>query len=335
VKPDYYTALYMMGWSSIAKRFEIIPGVVVRKLQEQESARYGRSAGPDHNPHFNANYMVEVYADKYLEALRERVEEKNRNHVTSENLKGEIMPLLMQTGMSLHLVTGNFFCFYHSITKVRTDNVAHTISVSFPVRLPRPHITGAIRDPQITVDSLDRKTRRKISAIAFRIDPIYRVGLFSNCTLSLALAHFSNALYSNFQTECFLSLCTCVEALLNSKGTEVSHTVCERLALCLSSDPDERHAIYGEMKKIYGIRSDIVHGNFRNLKKRITRRDMFIHARDPVWCLVPSERLGKLYEFASSLLELFIMQEELYELSMNHSGDAARMNDYFKRLIFS
>lgn len=324
----------MMGWSSITKRFEVIPGVVVRKLREEESAKYTRSMGPDHNPHFDANYMVEVYADKYLDALKERVEEKYRDRVTSENLELETMPLLMQTGLSLHLVTRNFFCFYHSVRKVRTDNVAHSIGVNFPVKLPRPHVTHAIRDPQFSLTTLDASARRKVSKIALRIDPIYRVGVFSNCTLSLALAHFTNALYSNFQTECFLSLCTCVEALLNSKGVEVSHTVCERTALCLSSDPEERHAIYQEMRMIYDIRSQIIHGNFKHMKKRLTFRDMFIHARDPIWCFVPSERLGKLYEYARLLLELFITRDELYNLSMNHSGDAKKMNDHFNKLIF-
>ena len=149
-----------------------------------------------------------------------------------------------------------------------------------------------------------------------------------------ALAHFTNALYSNFQTECFLSLCTSIEALLNSKGTEVTHTVCERLALCISSDSKERLEIYQGMKKIYGVRSDIVHGNFKRLKGRVTHKDMFIHARDPMWCLVPTELLGKLYEYSRSLLEFFIIRNELYELSINHSGDIRRINEYFNKLIF-
>lgn len=55
--------------------------------------------------------------------------------------------------------------------------------------------------------------------------------------------------------------CSFFEALLSTSSAELSHQLSERAAFFLSSNPPERLRLFREIKKAYGIRSKIVHGD--------------------------------------------------------------------------
>ncbi len=55
--------------------------------------------------------------------------------------------------------------------------------------------------------------------------------------------------------------CSFFECLLSTSATELSHQLSERAAFFLSSIPAERIQIFRELKKAYGVRSKIVHGD--------------------------------------------------------------------------
>lgn len=55
--------------------------------------------------------------------------------------------------------------------------------------------------------------------------------------------------------------CSFFEALLSTSSAELSHQLSERAAFFLSNNPPERLRLFREIKKAYGIRSKIVHGD--------------------------------------------------------------------------
>jgi len=62
----------------------------------------------------------------------------------------------------------------------------------------------------------------------------------------------------------FITLMTALESIFNSTGDQISHTVSRHLALILSSDREGFELHYRKMKKLYAIRSKIVHGSSVN-----------------------------------------------------------------------
>ncbi|MGO4390541.1 hypothetical protein AB4Z46_04205 [Variovorax sp. M-6] len=55
--------------------------------------------------------------------------------------------------------------------------------------------------------------------------------------------------------------CSFFEALLSTSASELSHQLSERIAFLLAEMPTERLRIFREVKKAYGVRSKIVHGD--------------------------------------------------------------------------
>jgi Apea-like HEPN len=55
--------------------------------------------------------------------------------------------------------------------------------------------------------------------------------------------------------------CSFFEALLSTSPAELSHQLSERAAFFLSNSPSERMRLFREIKRAYGIRSKIVHGD--------------------------------------------------------------------------
>jgi hypothetical protein len=55
--------------------------------------------------------------------------------------------------------------------------------------------------------------------------------------------------------------CSFFECLLSTSSAELSHQLSERAAFFLTDDPADRLRIFRDMKKAYGVRSKIVHGD--------------------------------------------------------------------------
>ncbi|MFT7688987.1 MAG: hypothetical protein ACI9FB_004353 [Candidatus Azotimanducaceae bacterium] len=279
--------------------------------------------------------MIDIYRAQYLEALRLRVGEKDPKYLTEERLDTEISSILMQLGMSLFLITRSGFCFFNRIKKTTSDASSHSIGINGPISLPENIIRSEANPSYGPILACDAKTSGEIKTIAERLYPIYRIGVFNNNCLSLALSHLTFAIYSKFPSQSFLSLCCCIEALLNSKGIEIKHTICERLALCLGKDKDDRAGIYRDMSDIYSTRSNIVHGNFKPLKKKVTTNDMSLHARSPFLSCIPSDQYSRLFEITVLLMNLFLRENKLNSIVIEGGDTSKKMTKYFNEKIFS
>jgi hypothetical protein len=58
-----------------------------------------------------------------------------------------------------------------------------------------------------------------------------------------------------------VSYCTALEALFSTDSSELTHKVAHRIAVFLGGGPQEKTALFNFIKKAYGIRSKVVHGD--------------------------------------------------------------------------
>jgi hypothetical protein len=107
---------------------------------------------------------------------------------------------------------------------------------------------------------------------------------------------------------------TCFEALLTSDNLEISHKLSERIAFFLSDHPEKRLSIYKTIKKIYGVRSSVLHGS--RLKDKV------------------SKELVELSEFCDLTLRALLFYAYFTEPDINVFGfSQEKFEDHFLNLI--
>lgn len=87
------------------------------------------------------------------------------------------------------------------------------------------------------------------------------VSLFSkNPTTELAINYFNLTYTLRDEKTKFMLLMSCLESLLNLGKDQISHTISRHLSIIISENKDEFLSNYKAIKKLYSIRSKIVHG---------------------------------------------------------------------------
>lgn len=84
--------------------------------------------------------------------------------------------------------------------------------------------------------------------------------LFEDSNFQLSLDSFELAYRTNNIHLCFLNLVTSLESIFNRGISPISHTVARHLSLILSDNKEDFTEKYKEIKKMYDLRSKIVHG---------------------------------------------------------------------------
>jgi hypothetical protein len=95
--------------------------------------------------------------------------------------------------------------------------------------------------------------------IAF--DSFLKQEVSSNALTDLALSTFNLAYHILELKSRFLNYMICLESLFNKSDGEISHTISRHLAIVISKDEQDFNNNYSRIKKLYGYRSKIIHGN--------------------------------------------------------------------------
>ncbi len=93
---SYRTALYLTGTVKFPDAFEVIPGVVIREMDAESASKFPKQSGADNNPHLEANYLIDIYREQYLEALRLRIDKEGLKYLNEKRLDMEVQSILMQ-----------------------------------------------------------------------------------------------------------------------------------------------------------------------------------------------------------------------------------------------
>lgn len=120
--------------------------------------------------------------------------------------------------------------------------------------------------------------------------------------------YYSNLFIRNIKMN-FLNLVTCLESLLVNNNFELSHQISRGVAVLLSKNKDDGNDLYEKMKKIYDIRSQLVHSGIWNDEKYQNK----YHAE-------PAEDLKKMFVLSfRKYIRLNLNKKEFIKL-INESG---------------
>jgi len=99
----------------------------------------------------------------------------------------------------------------------------------------------------------------------------------------------------------FIALVTCLESLFNLGRDQIAHTISRHLAIILSNNKNQFNENYKKIKKLYGMRSTIVHGgkyDGHTIKDYLELSDKVRAAIQ--YCNIPSLTKEKLFEDLNS-----------------------------------
>ena len=144
--------------------------------------------------------------------------------------------------------------------------------------------------------------------------------------LAAALNSFWAGLTTNQYDQAFISLTTSLEALMSTGSSKITHRLAERTAFLLGKSETERGDIYKQVKEIYGIRSDIVHGKVRPKKGKINTNSLVIDAKHAI---VPISKLCLLSELVQRAIQAVIREKPLLEIIQKEKDPDKKLNEYF------
>lgn len=93
---------------------------------------------------------------------------------------------------------------------------------------------------------------------------------------------------------------TCLEVLFSTGSSEIVHKLAERIALFLGTNNEERRLLFDRVKKLYNLRSKLVHGDVLSMAAARTlvdvSRDADSLVRDVLRRIIDSSELLDLFE---------------------------------------
>ncbi|MEM6517516.1 MAG: hypothetical protein AAF688_15145, partial [Bacteroidota bacterium] len=93
--------------------------------------------------------------------------------------------------------------------------------------------------------------------------------LVSNDLTKIAETYFANSYEVNDFKIKFINLITALESLFNRSNNQISQILSRHLAVLISNDKESFQENYRRIKKLYGIRSKLVHGQTIETKESI------------------------------------------------------------------
>jgi hypothetical protein len=321
------------------ERCEILPGLVLFKLTDNEK---------EFLEHMNKHYNLES-TTKYNTVIS--VELDQFEAATIERLSGaghDIHKYLQRIKSQEFRAPNPVVYSYHPIRWILT-----ALSLEYPLKMVPPTGRWGIQkgdeddlSPGGWAKGRDRietpfhgpiqyVTREPIDTAvlvenAKILEPYYRTIFWNVDRISIALHSFWAFLFSPFMEQAYVSLVTILEALLHEGKNEISHQIAERAALLLSNNGDERVKIYGNVKKLYGLRSEIAHGVMKPKKGSITWDSNIISA---TMSNISISQFKEMANLSIGVLRAAIKNEEIR--TVMQAKRAEKVNDFFLRKIFS
>ena len=322
------------------KRSELFPGVHLEILSQKNIAELKSMFESYHwHPEHPMNIRIRIGTQKYESHLIQKLRspeiglspkyletlEDHREHLTlfySNSVHRHIL-------LSIYLLTRPVVAVTPHQLILRTDEGKRLLPVGF---IPS-HLTEK-SSQRLRYQDSDRKYKKissnEIKKMATLIEPYFNPGHRRHDRLSLALGHYWVFLFSPYSEAAFTSLMSVFEALLVTGKSEVTHQVSERAALTIGQNLQDRYSIYKEIKRLYNLRSTIVHGRSKPGKGRINAETSWVAATHSNVSITQYTRLSIL---ASSLIRNIIRNREYMDIIQGDDNEN-RIDDHFASLIF-
>ena len=283
-------------------------------------------------PTFVPTHLIVVDQNSYLAALDKRLaaagtrrEKPAREFLDVNGITRQVLVAVTLLGRSAWSYRG----------KLTFDHSDPDIPYNSPVFYEHPaEEVGALLRSQAPSDWYVRIGARQLRAMCEKLDRYYRHGSWRVDRLSVALGYLWSGLTSRHPELAFVALCTALEAIASTSQNEITHILAERCAVLAHSRGSDRVAMYREIKRLYKLRSGLVHGRLTLSKISIEqKRPLAVMAKQS---LVPSSDVFKLLGVTIQVLNSVLARPPLLEIlgagrSEHTVSDA--VDDYFLNLL--
>ena len=274
-------------------RCELVPGVKVQRISKALT-NFVRQQNEIFRPDFFPSHVIMIELQKhfdYLTALLgqegreiprhpfEKHTERSEHYVEADSVTRHVVMALVLTG-GLQFRVGGYYTLKANTKKTKyiASGYSHHIS------------EASHQNPFSFIDAIDPTNSQLLKKTAKGLQRYYRSYSWWNDRFGIALGHLWNALCTRHLDHAFVGLSMALEAVLSTGSDKISHKVGERVAILLENDAEKRLETYKVVKRLYGIRSKLVHGAAIQTKGRYTTESLAMSAKT---ALVPISQ-GKL-----------------------------------------
>jgi hypothetical protein len=335
------------GFAANAGHHVVLPGLHLRPVSPEASKRVQQ----DLRLTFAPRCLIELEPEPFEAAARERLEpsrcyvpmalsgaDEGRAFVEGLSVAKWITTGLVLT-KSFAFVVGPVYRLRHHTNHVHAQKLA-------PTKWSQPDLIGVadyrfagMPQPDLSVPfDFDQ-----FQGFVCLLEPYFRPGVFRMDRLAVALTSLWNSLCTVFPDQAYTSLSVAVEALVSTQPDgEISHQLAERIACLLATPESKPIQIYRRVKRLYGTRSDIVHGRgldkedrkkLRNLAKKNVRavpKDYPLRMH-PLDSAVPINDLRDLTGITIDTIQEFLAFDPLREAIQEHDDD--KVNRIFLEML--
>ena len=314
------------------KRLSVLPGVSLRKLEGPLAASIAEFAARlPVRPDFAARHVLVVNREQYLSGLDRRlaIEEKRRG-VDWVDIDGILRQVCVAITLQFRLpwvYAGSYSLERLSSRQAPISGYQHRPTVRRSDQL----LWSVPTDWYRTVHG------KPFAQTMVLLDPYYRSGTWRWDRFSVALGYFWSALTTTQGELAFSAMSMALEALCDPGKNELAHQLAERCAILARRELSDRLETYKEVKSLYGIRSDVVHGRPREIKKGSTSKEwskhLFVSAKQT---RMPGADLLRMLTLTSDVLTGALENNTfrgILQKDQNESDARSQIDAYFLRML--
>jgi hypothetical protein len=332
--------IYVIGLDSYISftKCTLLPGVVIRRCTSayiEKLCFFWKFH--DDLKNFPANMVAIVDSRKYFPYLQKEISDEGRKFLPRTPIPGisvarlhtseyEIKKHLL---ISLLLVKKCPIQYLDGTLSIEIDEHGNQFGGSRGGR-------SAIREvPYMIFGKKDRNEPTRICPRDLKktfsiLHPYYRGGLWINDRVGVALGSAWGFLRSEDSSLGFLSLVTLIEALVGTERFEMTHQICERVAISIKRENETRIDLYCLLKKIYDLFSKFVHGSAKFPKGIISHN---VSIRSTKFTNVSYFEYSELVDIAFILLSKLIYDNEYTDALKTKDEDKLLQSIFLKRLL--
>ncbi len=304
---------------------EFLPGV---RLQPYAGALRDVIERGDTNVPAQAHSVVDrshillIHPMRYLAGVRKRIQAEGTVVPKRAMEMFDPSTVARQCLVAAILTTGSR-CAVASYYRLRRRGRRWCPSAFQPKNLEKtsPHVFGALRSEPLDLVH----TKRLVG----KLDRYYRAISWWTDRVGMALGYLWEGLCAPYPAQTYISLIALVDSLVGTRQSFSGHVLAERVATMLGTNPVSRKAEYDEMKRLYKVRSRLVHGSAHPRKGRQTGQSLYMGAKRSS---VPEDDLSSLLSICVRLIKGSLEDKE-YLLRVQTEGKEGKIDEQLDTLF--
>ena len=278
----------------------------------------------------SGNYTIRVDKKEYLLNAKKRLKQFSKGqsaHFYPQRVaKNLVLSLLLECPNAGIIVGGHFSGHEKDGTFVSTGYA----------NIPSLRKSGheELASYRVALKAQKRLNRKGVALNFCRLEKYFlsptkgNVVFLKSDPISVAAQGIWAALGTPFDDQAFITFAMVLEALLTTASTEVTLQIAERAAVLIEKSDSHRREVYRSVKRLYGIRSKLVHGS--GILRKKSKEKVNIH---PSFNFVPSDELQAIGAIAIRVLRAVLHNDDLYDVVQGK--DQSKRDEYYVHKLLS